>query len=167
MKKNKKRLLALLTSASIALSMSGCANAKKDNVKKDSVFEDKIFILEDTIFDHAEVVLADDKVIIARNLIDSINFQSEAIHAGKSINYHEHYQDITNGIKFTSKDCKNLEGIFVIYDDIQKLGGISDYLTEEELNKSLTEKGLSNEEIINIIKRIQKEVKEDSNVLTK
>ena len=166
MKKNKKRLLALLTSASIALSMSGCANAKKDNVKKDSVFEDKIFILEDTIFDHAEVVLADDKVIIARNLIDSINFQSEAIHAGKSINYHEHYQDITNGIKFTSKDCYR-KGNYVIYDDIQKLGEISDYLTEEELNKSLTEKGLSNEEIINIIKRIQKEVKEDSNVLTK
>lgn len=148
MKKNKKRLLALLTSASIALSMSGCANAKKDSV------------LEDTIFDHAEVVLADGNVIIAKNLIDSTNWISE-----KGV-YHEHYRDITSGIKFSNIYCVDQDN-YVVYDNIQKLGGVSDYLTEEELNKSLTENGLSDEEIINIIKRIQKEVKEDSNVLTK
>ena len=131
MKKNKKRLLALLTSASIALSMSGCANSKKD------------YVLKDTIF-------------------DSTNYLSE-----KNVNrYHEHYRDITNGIKFTGPYCVNLDN-YVVYFDIQKLGGISEYLTEEELNKSLTEKGLSDEEIINIIKRIQKEVKENSKVLTK
>lgn len=150
MKKNKKRLLALLTSASIALNMSGCSNSKKD------------YVLEDTIFDHAEVVLANGNVIIAQNLIDSTNYLSE-----KNVDrYHEHYRDITNGIKFTGPYCVDLDN-YVVYFDIQKLGGISEYLTEEELNKSLTENGLSDEEIINIIKRIQKEVKEDSNVLTK
>ena len=156
-KLEREKLLELLNTTSDTLSM-----ANKDNAKKDSV-------LEGTIFDHAEVVLADGNVIIAKNLIGSNanSYLFEKYYTGESIVYHEHYQDITNGIKFTSKDCKNLEGIFVIYDDIQKLGGISDYLTEEELNKSLTEKGLSNEEIVNIIKRIQKEVKENSKVLTK
>ena len=155
-KLEREKLLELLNTTSDTLSM-----ANKDNAKKDSV-------LEGTIFDHAEVVLADGNVIIAKNLIGSNanSYLFEKYYTGESIVYHEHYQDITNGIKFTSKDCYR-KGNYVIYDDIQKLGEISDYLTEEELNKSLTEKGLSNEEIVNIIKRIQKEVKENSKVLTK
>ena len=154
----KKKILFLTLSGMLALGSTGCGFKIGSG---ESETKQSKYILEDTIFDNAEVLLVDGEPIVAKNLKNDSTDQIKRDNVDSSfIEYHEHYQNISNGNIFADKNC-NKKRVYEICSEIEKLGSIENYLTADELKKALSEEGLSDEEVIEIVKRIQEEVKEE------
>lgn len=133
----KKSLCAILLTGAIALSLVGRGEEKDD-------------LLDGTILDNAFAMKINDEWRIVKTTL---------------LYNHIHFIDIENGLVYGLKDS-NISCSFenITFEEMPPVKTI--ILTREELAK-LVNKGLTDADIPNIIERINKEEKENSDTLSK
>lgn len=149
--KKSTRLAAMALALGITVgSTSGCSN------KKDS------YLLQETIFDKTIVANVNGNIAFVRpesSRVDCLGFIEGAA------DEHIHYFDIISGQWITNSEyCVNRTGVLKNF-DIEEMGSMLEYLTEEEMKKA-NEGSLTEDDIIAIMYRI-KQSDDKSLTLTK
>lgn len=136
----KLRLAALAVTAGTFITMSGCGSTNKKA-------EVESCLLKDTILEGTFVGEVDGNLTILR-----CNNSKKDGYWNDAVGMHNHYFDIVNGEKLTACDyCKNKD--VRVCSEINKIGNIESYLTEEELLKA-SKNELTNEDVVAIVYRI-------------
>lgn len=139
MKNLKVRVPAFLTAGTILFTMSGCGK--------------KGAILEDTLLEKTFVATVDDDIAILKP-----QSSGESV----EINAHYHYFDVISGQWITdAEECVNKSVTEV--GNIEKIGSIDSYLTEEEMLKAQNDE-LTDEDVVSILYRIKEKEEEKTKI---